>query len=459
MKIPNSKKNLRKLSCATVVAMTFVGLTGCRTQVKDVMKPLKDGNYEEAVSIFNEANWKDKEKNKFINEIKDYMSQLVSDYASGSITYEEVIEVMGTIADMQIEEIEEDFATSSGAISALRTSKIAYEDAMEMFEAGNYIGAISNFEEVIEKDVNHEDAQKKIPEAKELQYEKIKKDMLKIAEQFISAGDYISAIDKIKEFKRANAKDDADLDKIYRKYVEDYVTEITNKVNSYIKNKMYLTALNTANSAKNEINNEALSEVYLKAETEYVRMITEKVEGLVKEKDYLKAIEVLTEAEENVKCEKFTELMKKIEEEKPTYLSDLKFQNSSRFELIDTGEEIKDSIGNCYKPNGNLFEISNYINSWTGEIPGYVEYYLGYSYNNLHFNLAVDDTSGDVSTVLNVYGDGVVLHSINIDRKTVPTQIDIDISKVEYLTIKLEGNTGDWNDAEFFAIISDGYLE
>ena len=39
MKTINNKKNLGKISCITMVAMTCAGLTGCGTKAEDVMKP------------------------------------------------------------------------------------------------------------------------------------------------------------------------------------------------------------------------------------------------------------------------------------------------------------------------------------------------------------------------------------------------------------------------------------
>lgn len=67
MKTINNKKNLGKISCITMVAMTCVGLTGCGTKAEDVMKPLKDGKYEEAASKYNEAEWLIKKKKNLRN--------------------------------------------------------------------------------------------------------------------------------------------------------------------------------------------------------------------------------------------------------------------------------------------------------------------------------------------------------------------------------------------------------
>ena len=106
-------------------------------------------------------------------------------------------------------------------------------------------------------------------------------------------------------------------------------------------------------------------------------------------------------------------------------------------------------------PDGNLYEMTNTDDGWN-EHQGNVDYYLGYGYNKIHFNVAVDDVSNDISSVLTVYGDDVVLYTLNLNRKTVPTEVVIDVSKVNYLSIKMSGVS---DDGSVVAIISNGYFE
>ena len=48
------------------------------------------------------------------------------------------------------------------------------------------------------------------------------------------------------------------------------------------------------------------------------------------------------------------------------------------------------------------------------------------------------------------------LYTLNLNRKTVPTEVVIDVSKVNYLSIKMSGVS---DDGSVVAIISNGYFE
>lgn len=453
MKSQKNKTNIGTISCVTVAAMTCVGLTGCRTQAEDVMEPLKDGKYEEAVEVYDDADWSDKEKDKFKKQIREYLSQLVTDYAAGIITYEQAIDTISTISNMQIHKMDEDVATASGEIATMYASKTAYDNGLKQMDNGNYDIAIEYFKKVIETDCNYETAKSKISESEVLYYSKIKTQMLEEAETFVEAGDYISALNKIDNFMNTNGKD-TDIERTYDEYVDAYISVITKQVDDLIANKDYIGAFEVVRIAQEEITLEELVDLKTTIEDEYILMITEKVETLIGSKEYLQAIDILNNAQEIVTSEKFTELMATIEAEKPVYLSDLKYQSSNQFELINDGENVIDTLGNIYTPNSNLYEMTNSHDGWS-EYKGNVDYYLGYSYNKMCFKLAVDDVSTDISSVMTIYGDDIVLYTINLDRKTIPTEIVLDVSNVNYLSMNMEGA----EDGSVTAIISEGYFE
>ena len=414
MKKKQSTKNtMGKITCVTVAAMSCVGLVGCGTRAKDVMKHLKEGKLEEALSKYDDADWADGEKSKFKDQLREYMSQLVNDYAAGTITYEEVIEIMQTISDMNINKMEEDIATTSSSIAALHSSKSSYENGLSEKENGNYIIAKNLFLAVIESDINYEDAQKQIAEVEKLQFEKIKKEMFAEVEQYISEENYASVFDTIENFIDVNGSD----------------SEVDNKYAGYVK--------------------------------EYVALITDEVEGLIDNKEFLTALEVLNNAQEVVSNDKFIEMMENIEKLKPTYFSEIDYQSSKQFERIEKEETVQDTFGNTYTSNGNLYEMTNSRDSWDGEVTnGSVEYFLGQEYSSMRFIVAVDSLSQDVGSVMTVYGDDVALYNISLNRKTAPTEVVVDVSNVNYLKIKLEGHTnGQITDTNLIAIILDGSFE
>lgn len=110
MKTFKNKNNLGKISCITMAAVTCVSLTGCRTKAEDIMTPLKNGKYEEAASKYDEADWSDNEKEEFKKQLREYLSQIVTDYAAGTMTYEDAKSTIATISDMQVQKMDEDVA-------------------------------------------------------------------------------------------------------------------------------------------------------------------------------------------------------------------------------------------------------------------------------------------------------------------------------------------------------------
>lgn len=138
------------------------------------------------------------------------------------------------------------------------------------------------------------------------------------------------------------------------------------------------------------------------------------------------------------------------ETEKEVELSSMKLVNSSdRYTLVESGSYM-DSLGNEYY-SGNLFYLSTYGQSAWGEYGysdnycGFGEYYLGRGYKTLKGTLAVSDSTSneDVSARLEIYGDNRVLAYYDMNRKTRPFEIELDISHVDYLQFNLVFRTED----------------
>lgn len=446
-------KSFGKVSCITMAAVSCIGLTGCGVKPKEVISDLKNQKYEEALAKYKDNDWSDKKMKELKSELSDYLAQIVTDYAADKITYEQVTDTVATISNMQISDTDEDIALTSASIKALYSSKQAYKAGIEWMEKKVYAEAIECFGRVIEDDCNYESAKEKIAEATKLKYEKEKTDMYKSVEDYLKAGDYASAISSIETFKKSLKEEDAEVNKFYEDCVKEFIDGITKKVDEALKKKDYKEAFDNILDAQKIIVNDEIKAIYEKIKNEYVTMITEKVEALINEKEYMQAINILNNT--LISFEEFGTLMERINQEKPVYLSELKYQSSSQYQQITEGEGVTDTLGNKYMPDGNLYEMTNTDDGWN-EHQGNVDYYLGYGYNKIHFNVAVDDVSNDISSVLTVYGDDVVLYTLNLNRKTVPTEVVIDVSKVNYLSIKMSGVS---DDGSVVAIISNGYFE
>ena len=122
--------------------------------------------------------------------------------------------------------------------------------------------------------------------------------------------------------------------------------------------------------------------------------------------------------------------------------------NSTRFETVDTGDALKDTLGNTYAV-GNLFTLSS-TSGWSSEI-GSAEYNLGYKYDHLTGTISVKEDSDEATGVLKIIGDDKTLYSLNLQRALTPTSFDVDVSSVNWLKITIE----DPQNGNIIAILSD----
>lgn len=104
----------------------------------------------------------------------------------------------------------------------------------------------------------------------------------------------------------------------------------------------------------------------------------------------------------------------------------------------------KDSFGNSYKGN-NLMKLKTYGESIWGEYGysdsriGYGEFLLNNVYSKLVGKIAVstETSNASVGGRLEIYGDGHLLSFYDLNRKSAPIDLDIDVTGVKILKICL----------------------
>jgi len=149
---------------------------------------------------------------------------------------------------------------------------------------------------------------------------------------------------------------------------------------------------------------------------------------------------ILNKADEIADDDAIAKEIKEIEAVMPVYLYDLSCTKKSRLEIIDLGEELKDSLGNMYTA-GSLFTLST-NSSWSRE-PAGAEYYLGKKYGVLSGTIACQNTSdNDAKAIFRIEGDDEVVFEQEVHRKTAPVQFSTDMSKYEWLRISLSNPDG-----------------
>ena len=450
-------KKIKNVMLAST-AIAYLGLSGCASNFDKVTKYIDEANYEEALLVMADWNLSADDRSVLVSQIKVQLTDILDKYAFDQITYEKASAAIVTINSMNLSELDTDIAIIYAEIEVLHESKQAYTNGMTNYNNKNYLDAIDYFAQVIELDCNYDDALNKITEALNLYTDLVVSQARKMADN----KEYEEAINLLnsKKMEMENSTEiDAQILLLQNEY-ESYLTQLAknqaiNEAQTYAKQENYEDALITLNFFEESygVNDSEIKTMFDKYAEEYTLFIYDKAETLRINKKYLQALKMLENASLIVESVKFDSLITQINNEKPTYLCEVKCQNSDRYEQITEGEQLTDTLGNRYDV-GNLFEISSQDGGWSDDRKGYAEYYLGYKYDILHGVISVDDQSENVDCNIYIDGDGVVLYSITLNRLTVPTTIDIDVSAVNVLAIR----SGDVETGVFYTILSDFYF-
>lgn len=456
------KKQVLKntVALSTVLTVGF-GLSGCYSSAEKLIQKIDSKKYDEALSYFSELELEQASREELITLLSKKLTETVSSYAANDIDYETATEIVETISQFQLEELVATIAVADVEIRDLLRSKTMYEDGKQALENEDYYSAIICFKNVISNDAFYETAMESCSEAEEKYTESVIKQVADLCadNNYQAALSILStARDLLPNNEQIVNQIDKTLDEYEQHKYEVAKKELIEDVNKLINRSDFEEALVNINRFMDyyDTKDEDVTALYTTCKERYETLILNKVNELRNEKKYLKAIEIITNAQEVVESEKFASILSTLEAEKPIYLCDVKCQNSNRFELITSGDLPMDTIGNRYELS-NLYIVSSENESWSEPDYGYADYYLGYKYKSLSGVVAVDDASDNVSCVLEIIGDGVVLDSIYLDRLTAPTAFNVDVSNVNVLTIKLNGPTQ--SDTVFYVILSEHCFE
>lgn len=245
-------------------------------------------------------------------------------------------------------------------------------------------------------------------------------------------------------------------DQIGARNSTEAINHLVEQASTYWGNFEYVQALTLLKNSG--IESEDIDALYVDYSNKYVVTLLSEADSLLSEHKYDKAVTLLSNAILLVPDP--TLLQNKIKEignHEPQKLSNMKI-SSSRDVSRQEEKSYIDTVGNSYSP-GNLFTISAYYDRY-----GYASYYLGKQYNSLSGTIAVADISSDDGysgwlEIYSVIGDNYtqVYKSPVLERMTEPISLEgISISGAEWLEIRFNNNTSNWN--RFVVLISDVML-
>lgn len=439
----------KALISAIAISTTVLTLSGCMSANDRVIRLLNEEDYDAVLELISKWKLNDRARENVVSGMREELNEVLAAYANDEADYDRVSNTISTIYQMDFSELDGDLGNASARFKKLQNSKTAYSNAVKAYESEKYTEAIRLFKQVVEDDCNYEDAVSKISDATE----KYTKQVITEAKKSADNDNYQAAIDLLSEAKSV-LPDSGEINSLLADYQRK---DVMQKADALIQKEDYEQAITFIEKYKEDTKDsgEEISAYLEKTGKEYVSFILEKVKGLCNKKDYLSAIKMLENASLIVPSAEFDNMITKINDERPVYLSELKYQSAEQFEEIGDGEEVTDTLGNKYT-TGNLFELQSHIYGWSSSENGHADYYLGYKYNKMRGTIAVDDVSSDHKCSIVIEGDGVVLYSLDLTRLTTPTPIEIDVSNVNNLTFRSGDISGEGN---FLIILSDFLFE
>ncbi len=436
-------KKVLFLLFALVISMALVG---CSNSINEILKLIDNGDYDQAMEIYEKKIDDRESKNDLEDALIDKATVIYDDYNNNAISYEVAYRRITRITNFDIDETYPVWNIAA-SLEELHHSKEMYHSANENMDSGNYIDAYYGFLSVIHDDNNYQDAQNKSENAKEAYIDCI----LRQADEYVANyGDYKTAIKLLDDAEFA----DGSIENAYKTYKnawEESVLKEADEAYQLGDYELACTILDESGISTETVNNKKQNYLY---EWENAVIFKAK-EAFENNKDYISAIRILQSFSADS-----DNIMSQIEMYNGYAPKSLVLEfvelNSKGVVVGGLGqEEIMDVNMKTYDEKLSIcayggISLSSYA---AVDDDGYISYYLNKEYSRftaiLYRTYASLSKKYDTQPVVKILGDGALLYeSPTIDHNTYdPINIDIDITGVRELKIIIRGtvyspNTG-----------------
>ncbi len=427
------KKKIGIILAAVAVVTVLIGsfqFVQSKKNPKQFIEYVQTGRYGKADEIFNsKISLHDKQDQEAYALAEQDLESEVEAYYAGTATYEEVTELLEHYSKYY-EELKEKYASQ---IETLHTSQENFQTAEGYWDSGEYTSAYQSYEKVIEEDINYEEAQKKLEECQN----KAAETALADADEFAKEEKYLDAIRQLQNGLNTGIlteEKEAEIEEKISEYEEKRAELVLNEVDSYVASGEYEQALGVLQK-DTYANKDAFQKKKGEVTELYENSVKESVASLLEERN-------LEDARVTVKNAQMvlpdSELLAALEEEVKEYypisLEEIPlFENGLRPKKM---EVIEDTYFNQYE-NGAVYadDNINYANI----------YLLNKQYKYFTATIAAgrkvwDDyyASSRVPFVIIFYGDDVELYRITVEKETKPQEININVTGVEQLKIRID---------------------
>lgn len=428
------KKNIvigSAIALVLVLIVVLLSSAGGTTPHGKVLSALDDGNYEEALKLFDENRVEIDTEQK--QEIEEHLIEIAeatkNDYIAEALDYDSTIAIFKKLQKFGFAEVNSYTKELESEISEIDSVRVIIKAGEECFQEKNYIGAIHYFSEVSSDSSNYHISQEKLAAAQEA-YRKSLQDQ---ASTLAKEKDYIGAISLLKSGFEVLENDQALVTDIAT-YTDSYIASISNSVKQLTGNGEYPEAIQLIEEAKANISDSRLDELYATSVSAYVSAVVSKADTYAAEENYALAIEEINTALRILPEDKqLQDALKKHNWTTVLYSGDsftIVRKDLTTFESNIIRVGVMDANGKWIVPLSSDFIFAEAIRKESGratmsgsrtEITSKNVYYLGEGVFIMSLGMNVRSTSGNIYSVGSAYSvtsSGLVCYMYNTNNGT-----------------------------------------
>lgn len=342
----------------------------------------------------------------------------------------------------------------TGLLNA-QVKKLTLAEAETLAESGDYVAAmdlIKNAQDTYGDNADYHDAYASYNDAYIAA-------IINEADALAKNGDYPGAIQTIEETISAIGENSELTAKIteYKSMKENAdIEDVLDSAKSYADDNDYKSALTVLNNALESYpDNASLRTQHVSYQESYAKSAIAEADEYININDYDTAINILLEAMELLpNNSEISEKIQKTKDKRPIELRQLKSQNGSYFWW--TNDAAEDVFGNVYSGN-NVVRISDIWSNGGGAYLGSCEFYTGGNYDTFICIVVPEtDSRSNSAVTFDVYADGNLKYSTVVTQKTEPTIAKVDIKGASW--IQIESNSIDGTRDAIQLIINNASL-
>lgn len=304
------------------------------------------------------------------------------------------------------------------------------EEAEIFAGSGDYKGALIKVQAGLKQYPEAETLADKESEYSEAIDAQMKEKTLSEAAEYVTSGDYKSALALLKK-ALTTYKDDADYQTAYDTYNQEYMVQVKGdsltKADDLIQQLDYLGAIQTIEQAVSIVGEDTELQGKLQEYGDvYVLDVLSKVDVCLESKDFDEAEKILGEAvKEFPQNQELKEKSEMVEKSKPKYLLTVCPPYESSEWYYNEVDQI--SMGS-----------NNYTNGFTLTYDGFAIFNLGGKYEKMDFILGHVDGSNMIDSAISIYLDGQLAEKIEMSCEALPKEHSIALNGASQMKITMD---------------------